>query len=747
MKPRPRVTVGFGAKSGRQRFNSVSGGLYYHLLADGEREEGAGAAVSFLSGALIGDVAGGERGETFEFCSRILALQETSELELGTAPQTFGASPADPIGCINRDESLGPKDGFQVSSCQQSSVKLKGLKSVFALKLELDDRKGTLQAFESSTKEKSICFQHNVPMGESEFADDSPRCFSGDGGMLVMFVTKTCPEALEGCVNNWLLASEGKCDGTGSPKSKQEKQADTKLASEPVVPEPSKTPKTPAPPRPRKPSPKPALPPVDPVPPPGAGADPMISLPPQSASPPATLPGPQQTGPGPSQFTVPPPTTAPLIPSGLPGDITLPPGGGLSPQLPEDQPLPGPGGIPGPSTQPGNINPNSPQFPGPFPGGPVIPPGAGSGSGVLPEDTAPGGQIPPGQAQGIIPPEGAPNGVSMGVPELAPGTGGGAPVPPSIQNPAGGVDKELAIDLCFRVYSTTHLVDRTTCTGFGPSYEDPIRCIEDAQAFNPDMGIAYTPCADLRARLSPGDTKPLFNMTIGDRPGMITAKLSESVDEPRPVCIFVQVEGDGEFPEEDEAGCMHPWEPVSMFIGKTCRTKTACSYHSLMVAGGGCLAPRTLPERELEDLPEREGDLVAGFGEIGSEERYETPDGLVSQWIRCPVAPGENAEVMETPEEEIEIDETEEKIEIDETEEETIEAPTIKSKRPKRKRTTKAAPKSSKRKSVVQLKTEEEPVEEPENSPGPVIASTGPIITSRSNVPASRKKKGEEEDD
>lgn len=69
----------------------------------------------------------------------------------------------------------------QVSGCQDVSVLLEGQNSVFALKLEIEDRSGSLRAFqtdlqtEDGSREKTVCFQHNVPMGSSEFADDSPR--------------------------------------------------------------------------------------------------------------------------------------------------------------------------------------------------------------------------------------------------------------------------------------------------------------------------------------------------------------------------------------------------------------------------------------------------------------------------------------------------------------------------------------------------------------------------------------------
>lgn len=69
----------------------------------------------------------------------------------------------------------------QVSGCQDVSVLLEGQNSVFALKLEIEDKSGSLRAFqtdiqtEDGDREKAVCFQHNVPMGKSEFADDSPR--------------------------------------------------------------------------------------------------------------------------------------------------------------------------------------------------------------------------------------------------------------------------------------------------------------------------------------------------------------------------------------------------------------------------------------------------------------------------------------------------------------------------------------------------------------------------------------------
>lgn len=69
---------------------------------------------------------------------------------------------------------------MQISACQELPLELEGQKSVLALNLEIEDNKGSLRAFETPIELKNgkqgtaVCFQHNVPMGSSEHADDSP---------------------------------------------------------------------------------------------------------------------------------------------------------------------------------------------------------------------------------------------------------------------------------------------------------------------------------------------------------------------------------------------------------------------------------------------------------------------------------------------------------------------------------------------------------------------------------------------
>lgn len=326
-----------------------------------------------------------------------------------------------------------------------------------------------------------------------------------------MFVTSTCPEALDGCVDNWLVAVEGDCDGST-----------TLISSTAPVSQRPQIPTT--------------------QPPPG-----QSSFPQQSAT--STVVPPSQGQPG---VPVPLPPVAPQTPSQ--GGVFIPS------DLPDDISLPG-----------------------------------------------------SGQSQAPPPP------------------------PPAARLPSGpqASSDALQISLCFRMFSTTDKVDRSTCIGFGSTIQDPIRCKEDSSSLKPKLGIAYTPCAELNARLVPGTTQPLLNLSIGGRPGIISAQLDENFQKDRPLCIFIQVEGEGIFPEEGESGCMHPWEPISIFAGKTCRASGTCSYHSLMVSGGGCQAPRLLPTADLEGLEERDSDLAVGYGEMGSKKRYGTPKGPKSKRISC----------------------------------------------------------------------------------------------------------------
>lgn len=328
-----------------------------------------------------------------------------------------------------------------------------------------------------------------------------------------MYVTKTCPEALDVCVDNWLVGVEGDCDGPATPTPGQK----------PV----SKTPQVP------------------PTRQPSGGRE--SSLPPQQVAAPTIIP---PTGSSQVQSRVPAPL--PPVSSQPPaqGDIVIPS------DLPEDISLPGLG------------------QPGP---------------------------------------------------------------PPPVRRPSRSQPSSdaLQISLCFRMFSTTDKVDRSTCIGFGPMIQDPIRCKEDASFFKPELGIAYTPCAELNAHLVPGTPKQLLNLSIGGRPGKVSAKLDEDFGLDRPLCIFIEVDGKGVFPKKGESGCLHPWEPVSIFAGKTCRVSGVCSYHSLMVSGGGCQAPRLLPSEDLEGLKERDNDLTVGFGEPGSKTRYGTPKGSKKKWIRC----------------------------------------------------------------------------------------------------------------
>lgn len=208
---------------------------------------------------------------------------------------------------------------------------------------------------------------------------------------------------------------------------------------------------------------------------------------------------------------------------------------------------------------------------------------------------------------------------------------------PGVKDPDPTPPNLLSVDLCLRMFSTTNMVDRSTCTGFGSTLLDPIRCREDSSLFKPQIGIAYTPCAEVKIQMSPGEKKNLFTMTIGEDPGLISAQLSENIQEDRPLCISVEFEGDGDFLVGDESACFHPWEPVSMFVAKTCRSSKVCSYHSLMINGGGCSSPRVLSKEELNGLEEPKNNLIARFGEPGSEDIYESPDGPKSDWTRCEV--------------------------------------------------------------------------------------------------------------
>ncbi|GMH44509.1 hypothetical protein BSKO_12461 [Bryopsis sp. KO-2023] len=159
-------------------------------------------AIVFVSCSVFCVALSVAETNRFTFCSRILSADERADVVEDTKSQGFGASDGDPIVCKRQGGTVSLKDGLQASSCQESVVDLTGSDSSFARKLEV------------GVVKRTVCFKHNVPMGGSDLSDDSPRCFRGNNQPFLMFVAKTCRPNSKSCTTHWLLAIDGKCDGS-----------------------------------------------------------------------------------------------------------------------------------------------------------------------------------------------------------------------------------------------------------------------------------------------------------------------------------------------------------------------------------------------------------------------------------------------------------------------------------------------------------------------------------------------------
>lgn len=188
--------------------------------------------------------------------------------------------------------------------------------------------------------------------------------------------------------------------------------------------------------------------------------------------------------------------------------------------------------------------------------------------------------------------------------------------------------KTATVSLRVRMLSTHEAVDRRTCTGFGGSRKDPIRCIEEPAGFQDLPGVMYSPCGQTVAELRSERTSDIFKFNIGKHQGIVKASLDTTTNGKFQVCIDREVSGKGDFPEE--AVCFMLREPISIFIGKTC-THKFCSFHNLLVAGGRCDAPKVFSLKKMESLPPRSGALATSFGRPGPS----TSKPFETKWITC----------------------------------------------------------------------------------------------------------------
>eukprot|EP00210_Caulerpa_lentillifera_P007629 g7286.t1 len=167
--------------------------------------------VLFLFALLVTRVLSVDDEQVFTICSRVLTVQDTEIPFQSPSTPRFAAN--DPLGCA---ASLNEEaNGVERDDCMSSSFTTRINTSSFVRNLNVQGLNGVLRAFamlRSSTGKETkplLCFQHNVTMGSSELADDSPRCVTEDDGVSLLFLTRQCKQ--DDCRASFLVLIARNC--------------------------------------------------------------------------------------------------------------------------------------------------------------------------------------------------------------------------------------------------------------------------------------------------------------------------------------------------------------------------------------------------------------------------------------------------------------------------------------------------------------------------------------------------------